>query len=414
MRLAIELYGVRIGTLDGDARAFDFTPAAEAIETFGSNSPVLSTAIPLTAQQRRDRAGRRRNWFAELLPEGDQYEYLLAQGGLRRGDTPAFLARYGRDIAGALQIWDLDDPTEPKTPALRPVSDAEIRGLMQDPRGVPLANDRLQGKSSLGGVQPKIVLTKTNEGWAQALGGSPSTHILKPRLSGDRASVIYDEEYGARLARRMRLAAFETGVQVFDGLPALVVERYDRVHAERVHQEDLSQALGASGNEKYQELGGVVSLGRVAQTLQRHAAEQDLHRLARMVLLAVAVGNLDMHTKNFALLHPRSGEVRLAPAYDMVPQTHLSGDGRLALSVHGKYRHAEITRADLVEEFHSWGVRRGQRLIDDGLEELESIVASESPVAGAFSELQQQIAEYVGNLRNGSAVGSPRYTVSHG
>lgn len=114
MRLAVELYDTMIGTIDGDARTFDFAPTAEALERFGTNSPVLSVAIPLTPAQRRDRTGRRRNWFAELLPEGDQYDYMLAQSGVRRGDVPGFLARYGRDVAGALQLWDLDDPTEPR------------------------------------------------------------------------------------------------------------------------------------------------------------------------------------------------------------------------------------------------------------------------------------------------------------
>ena len=114
MRLAGELYGTSIGTLEGDARTFDFTPSDAAIERFGTNSPVLSVAIPMTPTQRRDRAGRRRNWFSELLPEGDQYDFMLAQASIRRGDTPAFLAHYGRDVAGALQIWNLDDPTEPK------------------------------------------------------------------------------------------------------------------------------------------------------------------------------------------------------------------------------------------------------------------------------------------------------------
>lgn len=161
MRLAVELYDTVVGTLNGDFRTFDFTPTAEGIDRFGTNSPVLSTTIPLIPNQRRNRATRRRNWFAELLPEGDQYDYMLTQGQLRRDDTPAFLARYGRDVAGALQIWDLDDPTEPKTPTIRLVNRRQVRNLLEDPIGSPLANDADAGKSSLGGVQPKVVLAQT-------------------------------------------------------------------------------------------------------------------------------------------------------------------------------------------------------------------------------------------------------------
>ncbi len=398
MRLAVELYGTVVGRLEGDARTFDFSPTAAGIERFGANSQVLSVAIPLTPMQRRDRVARRRNWFAELLPEGDQYDYLLAQGGLRRDDTPAFLARYGRDVAGALQIWDLDDPTEPKRPATRALTEAEIRTLLEDPIGSPLANDPQLGKSSLGGVQPKVVLVRTPNGWAQALGGHPTTHILKPRLGGDKATVIYDEEFGSRLARRLGLADFATLIEQFDGLPTLVIERYDRIGGERVHQEDFSQVLGASGNQKYQEIGGVISLRRVADSLKTHASESELLRLARMVVFAAGIGNLDLHTKNLGLLHPAEGDVTIAPAYDVVPQAHLPNDGRMALAVNGKYRHVDITGEDLATEFASWGLRRASVTVDDALEELRAAVLSETPLDGAFPDLQEQILGFTDRL----------------
>lgn len=405
MRLAIELHGTIVGKLEGDARTLDFTPNAEGIERFGANSPALSVAIPLVPVPRRDHSVRRRNWFGELLPEGDQYDYMLQQGGLRGGDTPAFLAHYGRDVAGALQIWDLDDHTEPRTPGVTPVTAAGVRGLLEDPMGSPLANAPEIGKSSLGGIQPKVVLARNEHGWAQAHGGYPTTHILKPQLGDDKASVIFDEEYGSRISRRLGLANFETWIEEFDGIAALVIERYDRVGGERVHQEDFSQALGASGNQKYQEMGGMVSLRRVAETLKRHAPEQDLRRLAQMVVLAVGIGNLDLHTKNLGLLHPVDGTVQLAPAYDVVPQAHHRNDGKLALAVNRKYRHAEITRDDLHAEFTSWGLRRSAVTIGDTLEQLESVVKEEVPLDGAFRVLQEQILVFIDNLRYGSSVG---------
>ncbi|MFF8816383.1 type II toxin-antitoxin system HipA family toxin [Leucobacter sp. NPDC015123] len=405
MRLAVELQGTIVGHLDGNSRTFDFEPTPQGLARFGVNSRALSVSIPLIPRQRRDRAGRRRNWFAELLPEGDQYEYLLLQGGIKRGDTLSFLARYGRDVAGALQIWDVDDPTEPLTPELRPVSRAEVRRLLEDPIGAPLANDSVGGKSSLGGVQPKVVLVNTGAGWAQALGGYPSTHILKPQLPGTRSSVIFDEEYGARIATRLGLAAFSTTIEVFDGLPALVMERFDRSDVGRVHQEDMSQALGARGNEKYQALGGVVSLQRIADLLERHGLYADTHVLARMVVLAVGIGNLDMHTKNLGLLHGRGGEVSLAPAYDVVPQAHHSNDGELALAVNKKYRHVDITAQDLVAEFDSWGMRDSERFVNAALGELREAVRAEEPHASAFPELRTQILGFVSNLRAGTSVG---------
>jgi len=403
MRLAVELYGTMIGTIEGDARSFDFVPTPEGIAEFGMNSPVLSVVIPLVPAQPRHQTKRRRNWFAELLPEGDQYDYMLAQGGLRRGNTPAFLARYGRDVAGALQVWDLDDPTEPKVPRLKSLSDTEVRHLLEDPIGSPLANTDGNGRSSLGGVQPKVVIAKTSTGWAQALDGYPTTHILKPQLTAHKATIIFDEEYGSRLARSIRLASFATNILEFEGLPALVIERYDRVDGERVHQEDFSQALGASGNEKYQELGGVASLKRVAEVLKAFSPAQELHTLARMVVFAVAIGNLDLHSKNLGLLHSREGEVRLAPTYDAVPQAHGSVDGKLALSVNGKYRLGEITRADLHAEFGVWGLRSARAAITETLDELAEAVVVEEPLAGAYELLDVQIKAFIENLQDGKS-----------
>ncbi|WP_206448479.1 type II toxin-antitoxin system HipA family toxin [Agrococcus sp. KRD186] len=404
MRLAVELYGTVIGTLEGDARTFDFRPNDEGIARFGVNSSVLSVTVPLLPTQRRDHAKRRRNWFSELLPEGDQYDHMLAQGGLRRADTPGFLARYGRDVAGALQLWDLDDPTEPRAPALRALDATEIKALLEDPIGSPLANDANLGKSSLGGIQPKIVLVRTGSGWAQSLGGHPTTHILKPRLTGALSSVIFDEEFGSRVARRIGLTTFETAIERFDGLDALVIERYDRDHGERLHQEDGNQALGAQGNEKYQEYGGVVSLARMASVLTRFTSADDLERLARMVVLAASIGNLDLHTKNVSLLHPPDSEVRLAPAYDVVPQAHHANDGKLALAVDGVYRHTEITRDHLASEITGWGVHRATVIVEETLEQLDAAVATEAPLPGAFPHLQEQIAAFVTNLREGRRI----------
>lgn len=406
MKLALDLYGVNIGHLEGeDARTFDFVATGEARAAFGVNSRVLSVLMPLTKAGPRQHAGRRRNWFAELLPEGDQLDYMLAQSKIRRGDVPSFLARYGRDVAGALQIWDVDDPAEPRTPDILPVDARRIRELLHDPLGAPLANAPGAGKSSLGGVQPKIVLAWASDAWHQALGGYPSTHILKPQIE-KKPTVIFDEEYGARLARRLDLARFDTRIEEFDGLPALVIERFDRAHGLRVHQEDFNQALGAAGNQKYQEIGGVVSLRRVADTLYRYATTSDIDKLAQMTTLAVAVGNLDMHTKNLGLLHPASGDVTLAPAYDVVPMAHhRDSDGKMALAVNKKYQHSEVTRADLVAEMQTWGARRPEQLVQSTLERLFEIAEGEQPLDGAYPLLRDDVLRFTRNLIEGRAVG---------
>src|SRR5690606_27837926 len=96
--------------------------------------------------------------------------------------------------------------------------------------------------------------------------------------------------------------------------------------------------------------GGKVSLARIARLLEQHTGPESLETLLRMVALAAALGNLDMHAKNISLLHLEDGTVELAPAYDFVPQAHQRNDGEMALAIAGEYRHTEITRAHLIEE----------------------------------------------------------------
>ena len=352
---------------------------------------VMSVAIPLVPKLRRDQSARRRNWFAELLPEGDQYEYMLAQSGLRAGDTLGFLARYGRDVAGALQLWDVDDPTEPQTPDVRSVTDTQIRELLTSPMAAPLGNFPREGRTSLGGVQPKIVLVRQPSGWAQAVGGWPSTHILKPELGDERGHLIFDEEYGARLARNVGLARFDSRIESFDGIRALVIERFDRSDGKRIHQEDFNQALGASRIEKYQEYGGVTSLSRIGRTMVAHTAASELHKFGQLVVFGAAINNLDMHAKNIGLLHHASGDVTLSPAYDNVPFVSGLGDGRLALAINGKYDAESLTRADIVLEISSWGVSRAGLLVDDMLDALRESVKTQQPLADAHPAILDTI-----------------------
>jgi serine/threonine-protein kinase HipA len=395
MRLAVELYGTTVAVLTGRAHEFDVAAATEGIARFGTNATVLSVAIPLTPVMPRHLVGRRRAWFTELLPEGPQYELMLAQARLRDGDMTSFLARYGRDTAGALQIWDLDDPTEPRTPSIHPVSDDEVRTLLLNPDSQPLGNDPAEGRSSLGGVQPKVVLVRTDDGWAQGLGGHPTSHILKPSRPG--STLVHDEEYGARLARRIGLATHQTWVETIAGIDALVVERYDRDGGRRVHQEDFSQVLGARGNQKYQEHGDVVSLRKIASVLRTHTPTADLHALARLVVFTVAIGNLDLHTKNVSLLHPVDDDPHLAPVYDPVPLV-TGSDGRLALAVDDRYAFAEITRARLAAEISGWGLRQADTVVAQTLDELAAAVASEVPLPGARPDLDTQIARFTARL----------------
>lgn len=106
------------------------------------------------------------------------------------------------------------------------------------------------------------------------------------------------------------------------------------------------------------------------------------HSLFRQLVVAVAIGNLDMHAKNISVLHLPDGACRLAPAYDMVPQSHLPTDGELALAVNDKYGHADVTATDLVAEGERWQISGASSIVDQVLSRLAAAVRGEVPLAG--------------------------------
>ncbi|MEX2534956.1 MAG: HipA domain-containing protein [Trueperaceae bacterium] len=407
--LIVQLYGTQVGVLAGDWRTFDLVCTRNAVEVFGIDSPILSVAIPLVVVPTRAHKERRRNFFQELLPEGRMLSRLAQEARLPAHDVIGLIRKYGRDVAGALQIWDPEVPGEPRQPRLESLTTTGVAKLLENVQEYPLGNKPRGGKSSLAGVQDKIVLVRNAGGWSQALDGHPSTHILKP-LSRDYPTVIFDEEYGSRFTRAVGLAAFQTWVEEFDGIPAVVIERYDRSPSApqgRIHQEDFNQVLGASGDQKYQSYGGKVSLARIAKVLSEIGDPNALDNLLRMVVLSVALGNLDMHAKNISLLHHRDGTITLAPGYDFVPQTHQANDGELALAVDGEYRHSAVTRSHLIREGMAWGLGDAERIVDEVLDTTLANVTNEAPHPGAHPGLAEDISRFTSNLLAGRAAGGP-------
>lgn len=404
--LRVELYGTLVGHLSGrDRRTYDFRSAAEGVHRFGLGSTILSEAIPLELVPGRSGADRRRTWFAELLPEGRVLSRLAQVADRAEFDVVGLLSAYGRDVAGAVQVYDPDRPGEPRRPHATPLDDSGVADLLRDVVAQPLGNAPVTGRSSLAGVQEKIVLARLEGAWHQVHDGHPSTHILKPSVP-DRPTLIYDEEYGSRIARAVGLTPTSTRIIEFDDVPALVAERYDRTSAgERVHQEDFNQVLGARGDQKYQAIGGKVSLARIARVFAVRGDHDSLRTLLDLVTLTVAVGNLDLHAKNLSLLHPLDGPARLAPAYDVVPLRHQPTDGELALAVNGVYRHASLTVDDLVAEAVAWGLPSPGEQVRAMLEQIAAVVAREEPDPRAHAGLRGQVAGFVTNLLAGKAVG---------
>ena len=330
----------------------------EVLDRWPLNTPLLSCSLPLTTRVLQ--AGP---FFRGLLPEGDHLQSLAARAGVTTNDTYALLARYGKDVAGAVVITEGD-------PALRPGSvvdyttaslEEEIAALPDRPLGVYDDSDL-----SLPGLQNKLLLVaRPNGGWGRPVHGLASTHILKtedrryPGLAKYEASCL-------GLAASMGLTRVTATVEIIAEVPCLIVSRFDRTvnpdgSVTRIHQEDVCQALGRDaeahqGRGKYEAFGGP-RWSDMAMLIERYSSrrEVELEQLVRMVVFTVLTGNADAHGKNFAFLHPGPDTVELAPLYDTVPTVmwpKLRTDA--GMTVGGVRVLGDVRLDDVMREVSTW------------------------------------------------------------
>lgn len=193
----------------------------------------------------------------------------------------------------------------------------------------------------------------------------PTTHIIKPGIAFVGRDIIKDQALTEHLtlaaARKLNIPTVESEFREFDGVPAVVVRRYDRLRVDgvvhRIHQEDLCQALGVGPEQKYEEDGGP-GVAVVAQFLDRIAEtpEQSLIfrvSFAKMVMYNYFSGSPDAHAKNYSVLILPDGSVSFAPLYDAASGFGYSLDGsdrlrfpRMAMRIGNRYRFGEVTGQD--------------------------------------------------------------------
>ncbi len=342
------------------------------VNELGFGALLLSAALPVASRAYKDSRNTRpprrsiEFWCEGLLPEGEARTLLESRFDVRRGDTIGLLAAIGADCAGAVSFLSDDQPSPgPPRRSTAALDAGQLAAAVEDLPSRPLGVDE-DVRVSIGGLQAKLLLTKTETGWARPGGGHPSTHILKPDPRElKRPGLVAAEALTLRAARLAGISAAEVQlVEVGDRL-AVIVERYDRYRdgageIRRAHQEDGCQALGLNPTfaGKYQNAKRTApTYADLARLLVTHAVAPDaeLLRLGQQMTLSWAVGNTDGHARNFSILIAR-GVATLAPAYDVAP-THLFVSGKQSgLWIDDQPMLRWITRGHLVREMSSWGV----------------------------------------------------------
>ncbi|QBI55543.1 Serine/threonine-protein kinase HipA [Streptomonospora litoralis] len=137
-------------------------------------------------------------------------------------------------------------------------------------------------------------------------------------------------------------------------IEVLVCERYDRRLVggrwQRIHQEDLCQALAVHPSMKYQAAGGP-GIAKIAALLRGLAApdrQQSARRFFDALVYNVLIGATDAHAKNYSLLLGPASRAQLGPLYDVA--TVLPYDQRpdhtSAMKIGSTWQMRKVTRQD--------------------------------------------------------------------
>jgi serine/threonine-protein kinase HipA len=204
------------------------------------------------------------------------------------------------------------------------------------------------GKMSLPGAQAKTAFCwdEQRKRWGVPSGRAPTTHILKPAIPGFDG-LVENEHLCQDIAARLGLPAARSSVLTLDRTTYIVVERFDRlppapgsVFVQRVHQEDMCQALGLMPGRKYQQDGGP-SIADIVTLIRRVSSnpDTDVDRFLDANAFNWLIGGTDAHAKNYSLLISAGDEIRLSPLYDLSSQLTYPEliEQRVAMSIGDQY-----------------------------------------------------------------------------
>jgi serine/threonine-protein kinase HipA len=200
---------------------------------------------------------------------------------------------------------------------------------------LPLATERVVGKFSISGVQPKAQVHLSADRTALEVVAQAGTHILKPQIN--RFPWVPENEHlSMALARLVGINVPDNGLfMLSDRSVAYVIRRFDRTSENpprKRRQEDFCQLSQRRVEDKYNG-----SAEECAKLIYRYASHPEIgaRQLFRQMLLSYWIGNGDLHLKNLSLVEADDGTFQLSPAYDLL-STWLYGDSALSLPVSGK------------------------------------------------------------------------------
>lgn len=200
---------------------------------------------------------------------------------------------------------------------------------------LPSRVSQAAGRMSISGVQIKASIKLNPANKQLEIAAEGGTYILKPEPT-EYPELPQNENLVMNMAHELKMKVPPHGLfEMADGKFCYIIKRFDRIPGGvKVHKEDMAQLLELPTDAKYS--GSLEAVGNVVKA---HAANPffELYDFFQRVIFNFAVGNGDMHLKNWSLLTPATGGISLTPCYDFVDsKMYLPNEDDSALPMGGK------------------------------------------------------------------------------
>lgn len=243
----------------------------------------------------------------------------------------------------------------------RPTIDFDLSGILQNAQ-------KLTGKLSISGVQPKLSVKLDKKSHQLITSPEGGLYILKPQTA-TFPHFPENEQCCMDIAAACGIdVPLHCLLPLKDSSLAYVVKRFDRVNGAKIHQEDFAQILG---QDKYQ--GSVEQVGRKLREISS-ASGYDQQIFFERVVFNFILGNGDAHLKNYSISY-KGDSIRLSPAYDIVcSKLVIPDDEDTALNINGKKRKLSRADFDQLAEYLNVPVKVRYEKFNGYLNTMETIV----------------------------------------
>ncbi len=401
LTLNVAMNGILVGYLERlSAQGMRFQYAQSWLDLPGARP--ISLSLPLTSQTYDD--DRAFYFFDNLLPDNPQIRARIQSRFQGISDQPFDLLKsIGKDCVGAIQLSEVQFE-DVKNISAEPIDDKKIAALLKNYREAPLG---MKGEDddfriSIAGAQEKSAFLFYQNQWCRPTGTTPTTHIFKlpigviPHQQIDLSMSCENEWLCSQIANEFGIRTAPCSIENFEDVKVLVVERFDRALSAdkkwimRLPQEDICQALGKSGNLKYQSDGGPGIKDIMSLLLDSEKASDDRDNFFQAQILFWLLAAIDGHAKNFSLFIKAGGRYQLTPLYDIMSAYPLLANKQLqakkikmAMALYGKNTHYtwyNTYRRHLLgtaKQAH-YDPKRAEELLDNMLSQLPNVIESVS------------------------------------